>query len=450
LDHPVPGGAGTHGHTANRSLHWRKPERFNNNRNSTWVFLNGLKAVNATLSLCIDKPLGNEDQEVWGPLWHTEMLQSPYDDDVPLFGAMGKTTATTDWLDTPYVRAWFRVMAQQQELAQQVYSWAQLKDLLVPILLSTTSTAASLSFWYIRDALTHRLFYERSWGTKFTTKATVNKFKLFEQQALAILRTATEFGESTSTFSQPYLFSIIQPFTKQWNTTYGLASVSNRDTLPAWVLEFATLDLPKTVSDTLPTLIRLAESAAGSPMKTKNTPVTASMSAAQMLMRQMGQNIKVISGQPPPTPPPPSRHSKRKPAPATPDRASANFSLSNGYSEEIRRKEVFSVSDSPPKQVTTTKHRSTPGFFNPTARVGCQTVSLNLEVGPTYIQQVLVGSLDSTVGWLSETLRRTSVNSPFIHQVSHKFPSDFWSHPTTLPLVKGLRSFRLDDGVDNT
>jgi hypothetical protein len=40
---------------------------------------------------------------------------------------------------------------------------------------------------------------------------------------------------------------------------------------------------------------------------------------------------------------------------------------------------VFSVSDSPPKQVTTTKHRSTPGFFNQTARVGWQTVSLNSE-----------------------------------------------------------------------
>jgi hypothetical protein len=35
------------------------PERFNNNLNSTWVFLNGLKAVTAIL--CIDKPLGDED-----------------------------------------------------------------------------------------------------------------------------------------------------------------------------------------------------------------------------------------------------------------------------------------------------------------------------------------------------------------------------------------------------
>jgi hypothetical protein len=579
------------------------PGRFNNNLNSTWVFLNGLKAVTAIL--CIDKPLGDEDQEAWGPLWHTDLQQLPYDNDIVAFAASAHTSTsdadipvgtwgmapilplpvthglpigfamelspattledfrselqqwgkqpltTTTWLDTPYVRAWFRVMAQHQELAQHVYSWDQLEDSLAPILLSTTSTAASLSFRYIRDALTHRLFYDRLWGTKFTTKATVNKFKIFEQQALAILGTATEFGESTSTFSQPYLFSIIQPFTKQWNTTYELASVSNRDTLPAWVLEFATLELPKTASTTLPTLVRLAESAAGSPMKT-NTPATATMSAAQRLMRHMGQNLQVVSGQPPPTPPPTSRHSKRKPAPATPDRASPTFSLSNGY--EIRRKEVFSVADSPPKQVSTTKQSSTPGFFNPTARVGGKTFSLDSEeaawflpytrssatafalipslsllprpsqqvlvpstttdgeksrkkdnpqsyrftreafiqgslpgataslaflgstrvcvdcalrpavetaslikpswlnlparVGPTYIQQVLVGSLDSTVGWLSETLRRTSANSPFIHQVPHKFPADFWSRTATLPLVKGLRSFRLDDGVD--
>jgi hypothetical protein len=186
------------------------PERFNINLNSTWVFLNGLKAV--TTILCIDKPLGDEDQEVWGPLWHTTyMLQSPYDDDVLLFGASAHTStsdadipvgawgmapilplpvthglpigftmelsqtttledfrselqqwgkqplaSTTNWLDTQYVRAWFRVMAQHQELAQQVYSWDQLEDSLAPILLSTTSTAASLSFRYIRDALTHR------------------------------------------------------------------------------------------------------------------------------------------------------------------------------------------------------------------------------------------------------------------------------------------------------
>jgi hypothetical protein len=36
---------------------------------------------------------------------------------------------TYSWLDTPYVTAWFRMMAiHHPELAQMVYSWEQWKD----------------------------------------------------------------------------------------------------------------------------------------------------------------------------------------------------------------------------------------------------------------------------------------------------------------------------------
>jgi hypothetical protein len=101
------------------------------------------------------------------------------------------------------------------------------------MLQSATSPIASLSFCYICDALMHRLFYDRLWGTQFTAKATAAKFKVFEQTALAILQAETKFGDSISTFSQPYLFALVRSFTKTWNTTYELTSATqDRDRHP--------------------------------------------------------------------------------------------------------------------------------------------------------------------------------------------------------------------------